>query len=31
MELMNTAKAQIELAEKTNKLVSGLSDVIKKA
>lgn len=30
-KLMNTAKAQIELAEKTNKLVSGLSDVIKKA
>lgn len=29
-KLMNTAKAQIELAEKTNKLVSGLSDVIKK-
>lgn len=30
-KLMNTAKAQIELAEKTNKLVSGLSEVIKKA
>ena len=30
-KLMNTAKAQIELDEKTNKLVSGLSDVIKKA
>lgn len=30
-KLMNTAKAQIELADKTNKLVSGLSDVIKKA